>query len=138
VNCCPCTFSLTSSPPPLPMYSICRNVTVGGGGGVLKCIVDHILKEFNTMFLTRFRTYKIATPPQTKMTSKDDIKGFVSLKFLRLWCAHTCSTPVPHCSHQHIYNTSPPIPPNRSESIRENSEKYISYVELLLPIFRGR
>jgi hypothetical protein len=26
----------------------------------------HILQEFNTLFLTRFRTYKIATPPQTK------------------------------------------------------------------------
>ncbi len=37
------------------------------------------------MFMTSFRTYKIATPPQTKMTSKDDIKGLVSLKFLRPW-----------------------------------------------------
>jgi hypothetical protein len=46
----------------------------GGGGGVLSCVVDHILLEFNTLFLTRFRSYKIAaTPPQTKMTSKDDI-----------------------------------------------------------------
>ncbi len=53
------------------------------GGGVLKCTVDHILQEFYTLFLTRFRTYKIASPPQTKMTSKDDIKGLVSLKFLR-------------------------------------------------------
>jgi hypothetical protein len=35
--------------------------------------------------LTRFGTYKIASPPQTKMTSKDDIKGLVSLKFLRPW-----------------------------------------------------
>jgi hypothetical protein len=33
------------------------------GGGVLSCVVDHILQEFNTLFLTRFRTYKIATPP---------------------------------------------------------------------------
>jgi hypothetical protein len=49
----------------------------------LKCTVDHILQEFYTLFLTRFRTYKTAIPPQTKMTSKDDIKGFVSLKFLR-------------------------------------------------------
>jgi hypothetical protein len=52
-------------------------VTVGGGGagGMLNCAVhvDHILQEFYTLFLTRFRTYKIATPPQTKMTSKDDI-----------------------------------------------------------------
>jgi hypothetical protein len=57
----------------------------GGGGsgeGVLNCTVDHILQEFYTLFLTRFRTYKIVSPPQTKMTSKDDIKGLVSLKFL--------------------------------------------------------
>ncbi len=53
-----------------------------GGGGVLNCVVDHILQEFYTLILTRFRTYKIASPPQTKMTSKDDIKGLVSLKFL--------------------------------------------------------
>jgi hypothetical protein len=51
----------------------------------LKCTVDHVLQEFYTLFLTRFRTYKIASPPQTKMTSKDDIKGLVSLKFLRPW-----------------------------------------------------
>ncbi len=53
--------------------------------GVLKCTVDHILQEFYTRFLTRFRTYKIASLPQTKMTSKDDIKGLVSFKFLRTW-----------------------------------------------------
>jgi hypothetical protein len=34
------------------------------------------------MFLIRFNTYKIASPPQTKMTSKDNHKGLVSLKFL--------------------------------------------------------
>ena len=42
-------------------------------GGVLICTVDHILQELYTPFLTRFRTYKIATPLQTKMTRKDDI-----------------------------------------------------------------
>ncbi len=41
--------------------------------GVLSCVVDQILQEFNTLFLTRFRTYKIAVIPQTKMNSKDDI-----------------------------------------------------------------
>ncbi len=51
--------------------------------------VDHILQEFYTLFLTRFRTYKIASPPQTKMTSKDDIKGLMSLKFL-----HPCRVPL--------------------------------------------
>ncbi len=52
---------------------------------MLKFTVDHILQEFYTLFMTRFRTYKIASPPLTKMTSKDDIKGLVSLKFLRPW-----------------------------------------------------
>jgi hypothetical protein len=28
---------------------------------------------------------EIASPPQTKMTSKDDIEGLGSLKFLRPW-----------------------------------------------------
>jgi hypothetical protein len=45
---------------------------------MLNCAVDRIM-PFYTLFLTRFRTYKIAAPPQTKMTSKDDIKGFVYL-----------------------------------------------------------
>ncbi len=43
---------------------------VWGGGGLLGCVVDHILQEFNTLFLTRFRTYKTATPPQTKTPVK--------------------------------------------------------------------
>ncbi len=49
---------------------------------MLNCAVDHILQEFYTLFLTRFRNNKIASPSQIKMTSKDDIKGLVSLKFL--------------------------------------------------------
>jgi hypothetical protein len=33
----------------------------------LNCVRDHILQEFNTLFLTAdSETYKIATPPQTK------------------------------------------------------------------------
>jgi hypothetical protein len=91
-------------PPPFPMYlyRICRQcVTVGGGGGggLLKCTVAHILQEFYALFLTRFRTYKIASPPQTKMTSKDDIKGLVSLKFLRPW-----GCPLKHSSHNTFYD----------------------------------
>ena len=38
----------------------------GEGRGVLSWVVDHILQEFNTLFLTSFRTYKIPTSPQTK------------------------------------------------------------------------
>ncbi len=64
--------------PPPPLYQstvYTDSVWLWGGGGVLICVVDHIMQEFNTVFLTRFRirTYKIAAPPQTKMTSKDDI-----------------------------------------------------------------
>ncbi len=94
------TFSLTSSPVPPPSSQ--RKCTVytdsvwqGWGGGGLNCTVDHILQEFYSLFLTRFRTYKIVSPPQTKMTSKDDNKGLVSLKFLRPWYS---SSPVDGCS----------------------------------------
>jgi hypothetical protein len=73
-------------PSPLPnvqyIQTVCDSGGGGGGGGVLECTVDHILQEFYTLFLTRFRTYKIASPPLTKMTSKDDKKGLVSVKFL--------------------------------------------------------
>jgi hypothetical protein len=74
---------LLPPPPPSQCTEYTDSVLLWGGGGVLKCTVDHILQEFGTLFLTRFRTYKIASPPLTKMTSKDDIKGWVSLKFLR-------------------------------------------------------
>jgi hypothetical protein len=61
VYCCPSTLSETADSVWL------------WGVGVLSCVVDHIMQEFNTLFLTRVITYKIATPPQTKMTSKEDI-----------------------------------------------------------------
>ncbi len=104
VNCCPhgrrnysilylCTVApllyLLSDLLPPPPSSQCTECTdslwLWGGGGVLKCTVGHILQEFSTLFLARFRIYKFALPPLTKMTSKDDIKGLVSLKFLRPW-----------------------------------------------------
>jgi hypothetical protein len=66
----------TLLPTPPPPYQSKRTVqctytqTVCGcggvGGGVLSCVVDHILQEFNTLFLTRLRIYKIATPPKQK------------------------------------------------------------------------
>jgi hypothetical protein len=52
------------------IFDLCPyTFSVCGCGEVLSCVVDHILQEFNSLFLTRFRT----TPPQTEMTSKDDI-----------------------------------------------------------------
>jgi hypothetical protein len=74
VNCCPSTFSLTSpTSHPLPKVNVQYIQTMCGwgvGGGVLSCVVDHILQEINSLFLTRFRTYKIASQSQTRTPVK--------------------------------------------------------------------
>jgi hypothetical protein len=74
---------LSDLPPPLPKVNEqnIQWVAGGEGGGVLSCVVEHILQEFNTLFSDQIQN--IATPPQTKMTNKDDIYGLVSLNFLR-------------------------------------------------------
>ncbi len=70
-------YFLSDLPPPSQSKHTVKTDSVwlwgGGDEGVLNCVVDHIPQEFNTLFLTRFRTYRIATQPQTKLTSKDDI-----------------------------------------------------------------
>jgi hypothetical protein len=80
VHCCvaPLLYHLSDLLPPPPFPNVQYIQTLCDCGGVLKCTVDHILQEFYTLFLTRFRTYKIASPPLTKMTSKGNIKGLVS------------------------------------------------------------
>ncbi len=83
-----CTISLTSFPlPPSQSTEYTDSVWQWGGGvgGCWNVLWTIFCRSFTLCFWPDFRTYKIATPPQTKMTSKDDIKGFVSLKFLRLW-----------------------------------------------------
>jgi hypothetical protein len=56
---------LLSDLPPPPSQSkrtvYTDSVCQLGGEGVLSWVVDHILQESNTLFLTRLRTYKIAT-----------------------------------------------------------------------------
>jgi hypothetical protein len=66
-------FLVHPPPPPSQSQSTVYTDSVwlrgggGGGGGVLSWVGDHVLQESNTLFLTtRFRTYKISTPPQTK------------------------------------------------------------------------
>ncbi len=88
VHCFPSTVPSLWPPPSPPSQCTVYTDSVWLWGGGFKCTVDHILQEFYTLFLSRFRTYKITSPPQTKMTSKDDIKGLVSLKFLRPWLGH--------------------------------------------------
>ncbi len=87
VYCCPSTVPFLWPPSP-SSPSQCKAYTDSvwlWGGVEMYCGPYRILQEFYTLFLTRFRTYKTASPPLTKMTSKDDIKGLVSLKFLRPW-----------------------------------------------------
>ncbi len=81
----PLLYFLSDLLPPFPMYSVCRQCATVGVGGMLKCTVDHILQEFYTLLLTRFRTLQNCFTIPNKITSKDDIKGLVSLKFLRPW-----------------------------------------------------
>ncbi len=65
-------FDLLLDLPPSPqskrtVYTDSVGLWEGGwGGGVLSCVVDPILQEFNTLFLTRFRTYKIDCTPNKK------------------------------------------------------------------------
>ncbi len=99
MNCCPhgrrnytcvllplyCTFSLTSSPLP-PSHctvGIYRQCVTVGGGGCWNVLWTIFCRSFTLCSWPDSEIYKIATPPpQTKMTSKDDIKRFMSLKFL--------------------------------------------------------
>jgi hypothetical protein len=49
------------------VQTVCGWEGVGGGWGLLSCVRDQRpYSEFNTMYPTRFRTYKIALPAQTK------------------------------------------------------------------------
>jgi hypothetical protein len=77
-------YLLSDHPHPSPPSQSKRtaytdSVWLWGGGGVLSCVVDHNLQEFNTLFLSRFRTYKNCYTSPNKNTSKDDILGLVSL-----------------------------------------------------------
>jgi hypothetical protein len=57
----PTLVQLPPSPFPVSQHT---DSVLGGGGGVLSPVGYHILQEFE-WYLTRFRTYKIARPPQT-------------------------------------------------------------------------
>jgi hypothetical protein len=70
VNYCPSNLpSVSPLPPPSQSQSTVYtdSVWLGGGcGGCVSYVGDPTLQELNTLLLTRFRTYKIALPPQTK------------------------------------------------------------------------
>jgi hypothetical protein len=69
----PPTFSVGHLPP-LPKVKLLYIQKVCGwevGGGVLSCFGDRLLQEFNTLYLTRFRTYTIALPPPNKSLGRE-------------------------------------------------------------------
>ncbi len=79
VNCCPhrrrnytCVllplYLLSDLPPPPSKTKFTVYADNVWPWGVLNCAVDHILQKFYTLFLTRFRTYRISSSPQTKIT----------------------------------------------------------------------
>jgi hypothetical protein len=55
-------------PSPLSKVKVQYEQTVCGREevGLFSFVGDHIVQEFNTLFLTRLRIYKIALPPQIK------------------------------------------------------------------------
>jgi hypothetical protein len=78
--------SLWPSPHPSPRPKInvqyIQTVRAWGGGG-LNCAVDHILQEFLYSVSDQIQNLSNYFTNPNKMTSEDDIKGLVSLKFLR-------------------------------------------------------
>jgi hypothetical protein len=90
VNCCPhrwmnytCEplYLLSDlTPPPQTKYTAYTDSVWlwgwHGEWGVLSCVVDHILQKFYTLLLTRFRTYKIASTPQTKWPVKTTVRDW--------------------------------------------------------------
>ncbi len=65
----------TQPPPPLPCVKVRYIKCVAERGwGMLTVgpLGDHILQELTTVHLTRYRTYKIARPRQTKTKEASD------------------------------------------------------------------
>jgi hypothetical protein len=68
---CPSNLLSGSPPTPLPKIKVLYVTGRGGGGGGVEFVLETIFcRSFTTLFLTSFRTYKIATPPQTKKEGK--------------------------------------------------------------------
>jgi hypothetical protein len=81
VYCCPSTVPSLWPPPPSPPSRCIQFIQTvcdlwEGGGGVLKCTVDHILQEFYTLFLTRFKTTKLLHYPKQKWPVKTTLRDW--------------------------------------------------------------
>ncbi len=90
VYCCPSTFSLTSPPPPSQSMQYTDSVLLWGVGGVELCWRPYSAGLLHSVSDQIQNPQNCFTTPNIKITTKDDIKGFVSLKFLRPgWSTNT-------------------------------------------------
>ncbi len=77
VNYCPSNLLSGSPPPPFPCvkkYGINIQFVAVRGWRLLGPVGDHILQEFNTLYLKRFRTYKTARALQTKLRKEGGLR----------------------------------------------------------------
>ncbi len=97
------------------LYIIYRQCVAGGR--VLSCVGDHILQEFNTLFLTKFRTYKIARPPQTRTPRTGGGLGQIKTCRKVSLQVNFLDNDIWHCflSVYSFYGIHPPPPPCLSE-----------------------
>jgi len=93
VYCCPSIFSLTSSPPSQTKCTVYTESLFRGGGGGEWCCVANILQEFYTVS-DQVQTLPNYFTTPNKMTSENDIKELVFLKFLRPCMYHKVSKEI--------------------------------------------
>jgi hypothetical protein len=69
-NCCPSNLLWFNSPPPPPPFSLCQSTVYRDSGweraGVLSPVGDHILQEFNTLYLPDSEPTKLLDHPKQK------------------------------------------------------------------------
>jgi hypothetical protein len=90
---CPSIFSLTSPPSQTKCTVYTGSVCLGGGkgGGVELCCRPYPAGILHSVSDQIQNLPKCFTTTPNKMTSEDDIKGLVSLKFLRPCSIRTCT-----------------------------------------------
>ncbi len=96
----PNLLSGSTLPPPCVKEQYLQTLCGWEGSGLSSPVGDHILQEFNTLYLTRYTTYKIARPPNKnlggewasccKVPSKVNLFGWRHFALLISHCSLQC------------------------------------------------